>query len=252
VLAGCASPGWPEHASIDRPWGTGEAGAVEQFLLTADVVSVESLGVGVTGAKRVTLVRDARQEQAVFKNVHSEYSRHLTDTRNLEDTYFTDKWEYEVAAYRLDRLLGFDLVPVTVVREVEGEPGSVQEWISGAISEKDRVEEGRPLADRDRWAEQTNKMLIFDVLIYNVDRNQGNILLVAEDSRMWLIDHSRSFRLRRGYPSHVRENPPIVTEALRGTLAELDREALREAMAGLLTRGQVDAILERRDLLLRP
>jgi hypothetical protein len=250
VLAGCASAGHPAPAVLDRPWAQGAHGEVEGYLLTAEVVAVESLGSGVTGAKKLRLEGEGRRESAVYKNVHSEYSRHLTGTRNLEDTYFSDKWEYEVAAYRLDRLLGFGLVPVTVGRDVDGETGSVQQWIADAVTEKERVERGTPLDDRDRWAEQTNQMLVFDVLIYNVDRNQGNILLTEPGSRMWLIDHSRAFRLRTGFPSHARKNPPIVTESVRRAVGSLDERELHRAMAGLLTRRQVEAILARRDLLL--
>jgi hypothetical protein len=250
VLAGCAGTVRPAPAILDRPWAQGIPGEVESYLLTAEIVAIESLGSGVTGAKKLRLESDGRRESAVYKNVHSEYSRHLTGTRNLEDTYFSDKWEYEVAAYRLDRMLGFGLVPVTVARDVDGQAGSVQRWIPGATTEKERVERGTPLGDRDRWAEQTNQMLVFDVLIYNVDRNQGNILLTEPGSRMWLIDHSRAFRLRRGFPSHTRKNPPIVTESVRGALASLEERELHRAMAGLLTRRQVEAILARRDLLL--
>ena len=36
-------------------------------------------------------------------------------------------------------------------------------------------------------------MYLFDELISNIDRNQGNIVY-TKDWRLWLIDHTRAFR----------------------------------------------------------
>ena len=43
------------------------------------------------------------------------------------------------------------------------------------------------------WNAQLHILRVFDELIANTDRNQGNMLI---DSRwkLWLIDHSRAFR----------------------------------------------------------
>ena len=43
------------------------------------------------------------------------------------------------------------------------------------------------------WARQLWNMYFFDALIYNVDRNSGNIL-VDQGYRLWMIDHTRAFQ----------------------------------------------------------
>ena len=37
---------------------------------------------------------------------------------------------------------------------------------------------------------------LFDQLIYNIDRNIGN-LMITNDWRIWAIDHTRAFRIAR-------------------------------------------------------
>ena len=39
-------------------------------------------------------------------------------------------------------------------------------------------------------------MRLFDSLIFNDDRNPGNYLFDA-DWKLWMIDHSRAFQMRR-------------------------------------------------------
>jgi hypothetical protein len=42
---------------------------------------------------------------------------------------FWESYKSEIAAYRLDRVRGLDMVPPTVERSVEGESGSLQLWV---------------------------------------------------------------------------------------------------------------------------
>ena len=44
-----------------------------------------------------------------------------------------------------------------------------------------------------QWQKQVQMMNVFDALIYNTDRNRGNIL-ITPDWRLWMIDHTRAFR----------------------------------------------------------
>ena len=46
------------------------------------------------------------------------------------------------------------------------------------------------------WNKRIFILRIFHQLISNVDRNLGNVL-ITKNWRMWLIDHTRSFRLYR-------------------------------------------------------
>jgi hypothetical protein len=47
--------------------------------------------------------------------------------------------------------------------------------------------------DRRSWVRQKAIMRVFDALIANTDRNQGN-LLIDDDWNIFFIDHTRAFR----------------------------------------------------------
>ena len=51
-----------------------------------------------------------------------------------------DRYQYDPAAYHLDRMINLEMVPVAVIRDVEGKEGAVGAWIPAAINERDRVE----------------------------------------------------------------------------------------------------------------
>jgi hypothetical protein len=89
-------------------------------------------------------------------------------------------------------------------------------------------------------------MRVFDNLINNVDRNQGNILLAA-DGRVWLIDHTRSFARGARLPA-----PQDVLSCSRGfweRLQALDEAILVARLERYLGTAEIRAILTRRDHL---
>ena len=91
-----------------------------------------------------------------------------------------------------------------------------------------------------------HKMRLFDSLIYNVDRNARN-MFVTDDFRIWLIDHSRSFRKMKGLrePEKLDRFSRSLLEGIKG----LNEEWLVEVLDRYLTIYQIRTILERRDLL---
>jgi len=177
-----------------------------------------------------------------------------------------DRWRYEVAASRLDTLLGLDMVPPVVDRAFQGRWGSLQLWVEDVETLQARMDRGAdiPEAARVGFDRRTYLQRCFDSLIANDDRNLNNILIGA-DSRMTLIDHSRSFRseeafvktlifgasglrrTREGAPYPFLELPRPFVERLRA----LDSKTVKAAVKSHLTGREVQALLARRDLILR-
>lgn len=103
----------------------------------------------------------------------------------------------EVNAYRMAKLFGSgydELVPRTVFREVDGEIGSFQEEVHEG-SELDRNFHRRPKLRQDYRA-----AAIFDFVIGNLDRHDGNYIYGTESNedgsvstRIRLIDNAYSF-----------------------------------------------------------
>ena len=94
-------------------------------------------------------------------------------------------------------------------------------------------------------------MHVMDVLIFNTDRNETNLLYTPGNWKLWLIDHSRAFRNQRRRPDTL-EGVAIDIPAggLVERLRDLEATALQQKMEGLLSRLQIKMLLARRDLLL--
>ena len=112
---------------------------IETLLLEGRVVDRENLDVGVTLPERLWLERDGHRVSAAFK--HLDYERKgLTEfERAPPELNFKDSYRYERAAYLLDRLLGLGMVPVTVLRRVQGKEGALVAWVEDAITEQERL-----------------------------------------------------------------------------------------------------------------
>ena len=75
----------------------------EEFLKKAKVARTRSAGKGVTGTARATLSDGTITHDASIQTI-DESMREFRSNRGTE-LNFVDSWRYNVAAYRLDRLL---------------------------------------------------------------------------------------------------------------------------------------------------
>lgn len=98
-------------------------------------------------------------------------------------------WQKERAAYLASRLLGLDVVPPTVIREVETEEGSLQKFIPDAsgVAETSLSLEG--LSESQQ--EDLMRIWLLDLVIGNIDRHDGNLLVKGDN--VYAIDHGESF-----------------------------------------------------------
>jgi hypothetical protein len=69
------------------------------------------------------------------------------------------------------------------------------------------------------------------------------------DSRMWLIDHTRAFRLGRDLRNP--ENLTRVERTLFQKMRALDRQAFVDAVGRTLTKDEIESLFVRRDRLVQ-
>ncbi|MEX0735320.1 MAG: metallophosphoesterase [Steroidobacteraceae bacterium] len=227
-----------------RPKGLDDD-ALERWLETAEIVSVEELDAGITDPQRVTLRKDGVELRAVFKQL----SAALDGSSRARASFESDRFEYELAAYKLDRLIGLDMVPVTVPRKIGMRRGILQFWIDDSINLRHMLEQKLQPAGWCDAEAQYNLMNVFDVLIHNTDRTQENALF-TKDWMLVLIDHSRAFPTHSRDPVLLYKGGTQVPAELGERLRKLDRETLNAELGPYLHRRQIDALLKRRDRLL--
>lgn len=239
-----SQPVRPPRAVGTRPAGLDDD-ALESWLAAAEVVGIEELDAGITEPQRVTLRKDGVELRAVFKQLSTDFGA----VSRKEALDISDRFQFEIAAYRLDRLLGLDMVPVTVPRTIDDRKGVLQFWVDGAINLRQMLEQKLEPAGWCAASDQYNLMNVFDVLVHNTDRTQENALF-TRDWTLVLIDHSRAFATYAKNPRLLYLEKPRLTPALAARLQALDRPALEQALGPWLHRRQIDAILKRRDRLL--
>ena len=219
---------------------------LEEFLTNAEVVKIETLGSGVTRPKRVTLERDGVRVRGVFKGVsHNEQRMGNTVVE------YADHWHNEIAAYRLDRLLDLQVVPVTVEREIDGRRGSLQFWVDGLINWRIVTEQGLEPGDWCAMEPQYQLLKVFDALIHNLDRTQENLTFEKSEWILVLIDHSRAFAAKPRISQKNQSDYLRVTPTMARRLQGLGREQLMTALHPYLSLSQIRGLLTRRDILVR-
>ena len=85
---------------------------------------------------------------------------------------------------------------------------------------------------------------LFDQLIQNVDRNLGN-LLIDKSWGVWMIDHSRAFRLARELKTP--KNLTKIERSALDRLKALDLETVNAKIGDYLTSFEKRSMLQRRD-----
>ncbi len=100
---------------------------MENFLLRAKIVRSEELSIGITNSRRATLSLDGRTHDAHIQTV--DVLEHKAEVRRRTVLAFRDSYRYNIAAYRLDRMLGLGMVPVSVERTVGGEKSAATWWV---------------------------------------------------------------------------------------------------------------------------
>lgn len=234
-----------------RPGPVLEGPELEEFLRTARVVEREDIPEGITRPQRLTLTDGEHTLRASWKTIDEHVPGLWRGESGDIQFDFRDSWKHEVAAYELDKLLGLGMWPPTVARRIEGRLGSLQLWVEGVMTEKERMEQHlRPQGPRQliRLHNQIHCARLFRQLIYDTDFRNLENTLVDPEFKVYVIDASRAFRIQHDLlaPDDLTCFSRAALERLRG----LDEAVIEEKMGDLLDRMQIEGLLARRDKIL--
>lgn len=207
---------------------------IEEFLRTAPITHFKDIPVGITKPQRGYFAPGGIASSMAWKPLREQV---------LNGTM--ESYRSEIAAYLLSRHLNLDMVPPVVERKIKGAKGAVVFWIDGVRPWDPSSPPKMPGAN---WSRQTSRMYMFDQLVANIDRNQGN-LLYDDAGHVFLIDHSRAFTSKpdlRGLAT-----PTQFDQALWTRMAALTRADLDAVLGPWLNSLQVECVLKRRDAMAR-
>jgi hypothetical protein len=235
------------RAQPPRPVSALSDAEMEHFLAEAKVVKTKTASKGITNSMQATLTDGTLTHDAHIQII-DEYKREFRTTMSVEFD-FRDSWMFNVAGYKLDRLIDLNMVPVSVARSYHSNRAAFTWWVDEVMmDEGGRLKQKRE-APEDKiryWNQQIYMMRLFDQLIYNTDRNLGN-MLISKDWKLWAIDHTRAFRKQTTLksPAQITRCDRIVFERLK----TLDRDLLKRELGAYLDDGQIKGILSRRDAI---
>ena len=251
------TPSAPAPAAVEKKTPPALSDAeIEQFLLHARVIKTKGIKKGVTGSLQATLSDGKLTHDAHIQTI-DEQKQQFTGSKGGVEFDFRDSWTFNIAAYRIDRLIGMNLVPVSVERHHGYNAAAFTWWLDDVMMDeeerlarkkvKEKANDAEP-PDTELWNQQMQVVRVFDQLIANVDRNLGN-LMITKDWRVWPIDHTRAFRTNK--EPKALDNVTRCDRAIFERMKTLNKDNLTKATGKYLSTYQIDAVLARRDAIVK-
>ena len=234
VVAGADEPTFTEEQKID-------------FMQHAKVIASQHEKKGKSDASHLTLSDGKVTYDASFQPIDERKAQGPGPGGGIE-LNFRDYWGYDIAGYRIAKLLGMDdMVPVYTERKWNGKTGAISWRVSDVqFDEADRYSRkvDVPASVHDAWNKQMFKVRVLTQLFYDMDDNLTNVL-ITKDWKIWRLDFSRAFRLQ-----HDLKSPKDLVQCDRQVLAKLRQlsyDQVFDATKPYLTKDEVKAVIARRD-----
>jgi len=191
----------------------------------------------------VSVCHDGREMGAIYKPGRGE--RPLWDFPH-------GVYQREAAAWEVSEILGWGLVPETILRQdAPLGPGSLQRFVDADFSEHYFT-----LLENAAHHDRLREIAVFDLLLNNADRKSGHCLL-GSDGHIWAIDNGLSFHVEpklrtviwdfagEAVPEHLLEGierlAAGVPAVLRGILDDGEPEALVRRARAVLSHPELPA-----------
>ena len=249
VLSFVLSPLSYAQTAVPAPAPELSVAQIKAFLKNAKIVRVRNTDKGVTAPRRMTLSDGTITHDAVFQAIDDrQMVAHLTGSRGAQtELNFVDSYKYNIAAYEIAGLLGLDyMMPVYVERRWNGQMGSISWFVPTLMDESERLKKKIEPPSPALWNQQMYRMRVFSSLLRDTDRNLTNVL-ITNDWKVVMIDFSRAFRLQ----PELLHLPDLnkIDRNLLTRLQTLTADDIKKVAKDFVTKAELDALFQRRDLL---
>ncbi len=152
-----------------------------------------------------------------------------------------------VAAYRVDRMLGVGLTPVTVTRDVNGRAGSLQFVPESTIDEASRNAQRLGGNAACPLPVQWSTMALFDYLVNAKQRTAMDLVYDKATWQLILLGNVMTFSDKRPGKPAFENVPTDLVNAWSAAVAGLTDEMIDEQLVGVLDKRRLRDLRKRRD-----
>jgi hypothetical protein len=212
---------------------------MEYYLANAAVIGYHREAVpGRTAADNVDLDDGETRRRAMFKTV---------DTRR--PTQIPDSYKYELAAYALDKLLGFEKIPPMMEREIESTKGSLQIFVQNCFGLDKQQRENLTPPDSQAFVNALEEINVFENLVYNERNELDDILIQKESWKIFRVDFSEAFL---PIPDLIPEQKITrCSKTLFQNLQKLSDEVIKARLKNYLNDDEMSALFRRKALIIK-
>jgi hypothetical protein len=109
-----------------------------------------------------------------------------------------DSFNYEIAAYELNKHLGLGSIPPTVERTIKDTLGSLQMFVENAIRESDRKRKNFLPGEPEAFDQAMADLKVFENLVYDSCENEKDTLIQKDTGKIYRVDFSEAFAPENG------------------------------------------------------
>jgi len=212
---------------------------LEHFLRTAQITNIEKGKIpGRTAAWKITLEDENQLRRGVFKYVS-----------HKRPTPIADSYTYELAAYELDKLLDFGIIPSVVEREIEGLKGSLQIRIENCIPLDVQQRQNLRPPDEEAFQNSLEELNVFENLVYCERKELDDVLIHQESWKVCRVDFGEAF-----FPTpELIPDQKIIrcSKKLFQNLQKSDDDIIQTKLEAYLNEEEISALLKRKTSIIK-
>lgn len=232
LLCSSLSPGFQSPVEEKDP-----REAIEASLRECPIAGIRKDAVGRTSPWVITFSEGCAIERAIFRYVDRQRPQPMADS-----------YKYDIAAYELTKILGVELIPPVVEREVDGRPGTLQVFLENCVREIDRRRKKLEPPDAQAFRNTLEEIKVFVSLTYDDCSNTDDLYIHLDDWRPCRVDFSEAFAPMEELPPGCA--PTICSKKLYTGLLALDKDTVRMKLGSYLSDEEISALLVRKNLIL--
>jgi len=210
---------------------------MEVFLRTAAVVSIQKDATGGRTAPWIISLNDGKTSmRAFFKYIHRPRPAMLPTS-----------FSYEIAAFELSKIVGLEIIPPVVEREIENLPGSLQIYIDGCLTETERLRKKIEPPAPEVFERRLEDINVFENLTFALS-DPKDILIHEDDWTVCRVDFAEAFDTS---PELI-PNQDIrrCSRKLYENLTKVDPCILKNRLTSYLNAEEIESMLKRRQAIL--